>query len=84
MLPYITNISKGEEDQFIEAHFDAICEHYRDRGNLYRKSQLAAGVFGGRGAGLWGLRIEHLQRFFAGTLLLPGTGALHGQPGDPR
>lgn len=49
VLPYITNISKGEEDQFIEAHFDAICEHYRDRGiyigNLsWLQAFLAAGV----------------------------------------
>ncbi len=84
VLPYITNISKGEEDQFIEAHFDAICEHYRDRGIYIGNLSWLLAFFGGRGAGLWGLRIEHLQRFFAGTLLLPGTGALHGQPGDPR
>lgn len=32
VLPYITNITKGKEDQFIEDHFDAICEHYKDRG----------------------------------------------------
>lgn len=49
VLPYITNISKGREDRFIEEHFDAICNHYKDRGiyigNLsWLQPLLAAGV----------------------------------------
>ena len=49
VLPYITSISKGREDSFIEEHFDGICEHYQDRGiyigNLsWLEPFLAAGV----------------------------------------
>ncbi len=32
VIPYITNISKGKENQFIEKHFNEICEHCKDTG----------------------------------------------------
>lgn len=49
VMPYISNISKGREDQFIEVHFDSICEHCKSSGiyigNLsWLQPFLAAGV----------------------------------------
>lgn len=32
IIPYITNISKGKENEFIEENFDKICEHCKDTG----------------------------------------------------
>ena len=32
IIPYITNISRGKEDDFIEEHFDRICEEVRECG----------------------------------------------------
>lgn len=32
VIPYITSISKGREDRFIEEHFDSIAAHTRGRG----------------------------------------------------
>lgn len=75
VVPYITNISKGREDQFIEEHFDSICEHCKDGGiyigNLsWLQPFLTAGVpvYGDYGLNVynryaerayWGLGIEH-------------------------
>ena len=32
VIPYITNISRGKEDAFIEANFDLLCTYLRDTG----------------------------------------------------
>ena len=32
IVPYITSISKGKENNFIEQHFDSICNHCRETG----------------------------------------------------
>ena len=32
VIPYISNVSRGREDQFIEEHFDSLAAHCADRG----------------------------------------------------
>ena len=32
VIPYVSNIAKGREADFIEEHFQSICEHCRERG----------------------------------------------------